>query len=509
MCALWRQSLSVCCLAVLVLVAALVMGSARGEANWLTKILKETGEAGGDGGTKASRLGLGGLGDAAGVLRRLPEPGPGKLAFAAHATPAGHWRFVNREGAVFTAATPDEMGRVAKALAPEAEASSVPSLYLSEESVFKRPQLIDDLPKPASLHLAFGDQAFPLLRRGGGEAASLLAQLRPNLFVAIGTRAQFTESVWQLGRRLPREKIRVLSLKPGGASGLAGLPRFDKARGLPLADEIDPAKLAKALPGIRGQTAVVTGRIEGDLLYVLPSSGAERAVLLGEIRAAASRADINFIVLQSSRPLQPGGQNWLWQTIELDGLRSALAKSTVADFLQALVGKHGRFVVSSNETGPGRVRFDAVPDNAGGDFVDSVGKWVGDAVSEVAGNVVTESVSAFMTSSDRRQELDERIIPGIPSSFQFYYLGALVMGLLGFGVAKSWWDGIWPREQRSEYRGVFGYGAAFVVRWAAFILIFLPVVGPFALLGALVIWLGYWLMLPVRVLRRMLGFGSV
>lgn len=493
-----------------VLAAGLVVAShAPGQAHWFTKLLKEAGEAGRDAAGTASRVGIGSLDEASSLLRRLPSAGKGRLAFAAHATPEGHWKFTNRDGAVFTAATPDEMGRVAKALAPDSPDGAALSLYLSEDTVFLRPNLIDELPGGTKLNMVFGRNAFELVRSGRSAGqTSLYAKVRSNVLVRIGERAGFREAVWQLGRVLPRGDVRVLSVKPGGPSRLASVAKRDPQRKLPLADEIDPAHLAEALPGIRGQTAVISGRIDGDLLHVLPSSGGEQAISLKAVRDAAARADVNLIVLHSSKPMQPGGQNWLWQTIEVEGLGKALEKATFGDFLDALAGGRGQLVVSTNAQGPGRVFVEALPDAANRDIVDSVGTWVGDAVSDVAGNVVTESVQAFMTSEDRQKELDDRIVPGIPSDYQFYYIGALVMGVIGLSVSRSWWNAIWPKEDRGEYRANFGYGAARAVRWLVFIVIFLPLVGPFALVA----WLGLQIfnivMMPFRALRWLFGHGG-
>ena len=478
-----------------------------GHAHRFTKLLKEAGEAGNDAATTAARIGIGALDDATAVLRRLPITAEERLAFAVHATPEGHWKFTNRDGAVFTAATPDEMGRVSKALAPDVPEGRALSLYLSDDTVFLKPDLISELPAGARLNMVFGRQSFPLVRKSAGVAFNLRARVRPNVLVRIGERASFKEAVWQLGRGMTHAKTRVLSMRSGGAASLSPKPRLDKATGLPLADEIDPSRLSEALLSIGRQTALVTGRIEGDLLHVLPASGGAQTLSLKALREAASNADINLIVLHSAKPLQPGGQNWLWQTIEVDGLSKALKKETYGDFLDALASGRGHFLVSANAQGDGRVLFEAIPETSGRDLVGSVGAWVGDAVSEVAGHVVTEGVSAFMTSEDRQRELDERILPGIPSDFQFYYIGALVMGVLGFSVASSWWAAVWPREDRGEYRGSFGFGAARTVRWLAFYLVFLPIVGPFALLAKLSLQLINLLLMPVRLVQRLLGDG--
>ncbi|MBU1212475.1 MAG: hypothetical protein KJ587_14550 [Alphaproteobacteria bacterium] len=453
---------------------------------------------------------MGSLEEAAGLVKRLPKHADGHLPLAAHVTPEGHWTFSNREGAAFTAATPDEMGRVAKALAPDAPDGVGLSLYLSEDSVFLRQSAIDDLPAGARLNMVVGKASYPIVRRAGAGEASpkLFAKVRDNVLVAIGKRADFREAMWQLRRSLSRADIRVLSLKPGSKQGLSPSAKFDAARKVPLADEIDPSRLANELFNIRGQTAVVTGRIDGDILYVLPSSGSEQALSLSAIRAAAADADVNLVVLHAAKPLQPGGQNWLWQTVEVGGLGKALEKTSFGDFLDALAGKRGDLVVKASDQGGARVLVEALPDAASRDVVDSVGTWVGDAVSDVTGHVVTEGVQAFMTSQERQKELDERIVPGIPSDWQFYYIGAMVMGVIGLDIARHWFDAIWPPEQRAEYRGGFGYHAARLIRWFVFVVIFLPLVGPFALIGHLSVIVFGWLMMPVRAVKRLLGYRS-
>ena len=495
-------------------VASLVAGglllsaSPAGHAHWLTKFLKEAGEAGQDAATTAPRLGIAALDEATAVLRRLPATGDRRLALAAHATPEGHWKFTNRDGDVFTAATPDEMGRVTRSLAPDAPDGRPLSLYLSEDTVFLKPDLIANLPAGARLYMVFGKQFFPLVRSGSGTAQNLFVRVRPQVLVKVGGKAVFKETIWQLERRLPRGKVRVLSLRPGGAATLAPQPRVDKSNGLPLADEIDPGRLSEALASIGGQTAIVTGRIEGDLLHVIPASGGPQTLSLTALRETAKQADINLVVLHAAKPLQPGGRNWLWQTIEVGGLDDALARATFGDFLDALAGGRGKFKVAAQATGDRRVFIEAKPETSSRNFVDSVGTWVGDAVSDVAGQVVTESVSGFMTSQARQRELDQRIIPGVPSDVQFYYIGALVMGAIGWSVASRWWRAIWPSERRGEYRGSFGFDAARFVRGFVFVFVFLPIVGPFALLAMLLLQLINIVSMPIRFLRHIFGYGQ-
>ena len=276
-------------------------------------------------------------------------------ALAAQATQEGHWRFVNRAGETFTAGTPEELKRVAAVLLPDAKADARLSLYLTEETIFLNRAALKDLPKGTELYVVAGRESYRVLRRGEGAAERLYAQVRPNLVVEMAERKAFDEAIWQLARPLKAANVRVLALEPGGPPRLASTPRIDPATKRTLVDAIDPASLPAALGTVRGQTVLVTGRVEGRVLYVQPSSGAERSLLLPDLFKAAEEADVNLVVLRAaSTPRQPGGRNWLWQKVEVKGLEQAMQHARVADFLNALGGPGGRFARVGERLGPAR-----------------------------------------------------------------------------------------------------------------------------------------------------------
>ncbi len=490
----------------LIVAALTVAGPA--QANWFTKLVKEAGEAGGDAATTAGRMALGTLDEASQAVRRLPKAPDNGLSFAAHVTPEGHWTFSNREGVAFTAATREELGRVRRSLAPEAPPEAGLDLYLSSTTVFQRARRLGELPGDARLRLVWQGRSFPITARNSGSETTVLAAVRPHVMVRLKNPSDFAEAVWQFERPLDRSRLRVLSLKTGGPVELLPRPRLDKAKRSPVADDLDPRRLRPALEGVSGQTLVLIGRIEGDALRVQPAGGAVETLPLTELREAAAAADVNLIVLRSKSPLQPGTQNWLWQTIEVDGLERALSEPTYGGFLNALAGRSGRFVADVTRGEDGRVQLVARADRAEQGIVESVGAWWDETVSDVAGNVVTEGLSAFLTASERQKELDERIVPGVPSDVQFYAIGALAMGLLAFSTAYGWWRRIWPKENRTEYRGAFGYWAARGVRWSIFLFLFLPIVGPFALVASIIAGLFGWVVKLFRWLQGSLGSGN-
>ncbi len=490
---------------------AVVSAPSTGGANWLSKIVREAGEAGGKGGGKLGHgHGLGAFDDAALHVRSLPAPSGGGVALAAHATPEGHWKFVNKAGEVYTAGTPDEMTRVMAALAPEAGADRRLALFLSDETVFGQRALLKELPADATLNVVVGKSSYPLLRRAEAGGERIYAEVRPNVAVVMTGRKVVVEALYQLSRPLEASRVRVLSLTPGGPDALKTVPRFDPATKSALVDEIDPNSLARALSGLKGQTAVLSGRIEAGQLRFQPASGADRTLPMAELERAAAAADVNLVVLQSAAARQPGGRNWLWQKVEVSGLKDAMQRPTFADFLNGLGAGRGAFLVDVTSSAEGRTALRAVPSGPKGDpltapITGPLGEWLSETVSNVTGNVVTSAVEVMAKSEERQRELDARLIPGIPSLVQIGYFGAMVSGLLGLGVARRWWGRLWPAENRAEYAGALGYHAARMARLSAFVLAFLPLAGPFAFITAVVMQLWDVVTAPVRFGRWIAG----
>jgi hypothetical protein len=453
------------------LIACSLLG-APAEANWLTRLISSAEHAG----SKAVRHGTGALDNMAGYIKALPHR-PDSHALAAAATPEGHWRIVNKSGETFTAASPEELRRAFAVLAPEAAgAESRLALYLTEETVFRQQASLKDLPKGATLHVVIDKEAYRLIRKSEASGERLFAEVRPNLVVELSHRGLFDEAVFQLARPLKKANIRVIALQPGGPATFSVSPRLESATGRAVTDVIDPDRLRYAMSTIRGQTALVTGRLEGELIYFKPASGPERSLLIKDLTAAAEAADVNLIILKSSSARQPGTRNWLWLRAEVKGLSQALDRATLSDFLSALAGD-GRMVVTATPRGPLRTTLDVRParDLPGGSS-SPISDAFADIVSDLAGRVVTSGVEASMVGGDRQRELDSRLLPGIPSQIQFGYLGLLILGLFGLPVARGWWQRLWPDERREEYGGTVGYWAAKLSRSGLLLLVFAPLI---------------------------------
>jgi hypothetical protein len=458
------------CLSVAAILIAVSLTSPA-SANWLTHILKEAGEAGGKAGRHAHPE-LGAAGKAAKHLGDLADAPKGALA--AHATPEGHWTFVNREGQTFTAGTADELKRVGSALTPEAGEGKL-TLYLSEDSVFTNKQHLDKLPKDADLYVVTDHGAYPVTRAGNA-GKSLSLKLKPNLSIDLADKDLFQETISYLSRPLNKSGIRAIALEPGSSNLLSAAPRFDAATKAALVDKLDPVHLNRAFSGIRGQTAVVVGRVDNGKLFFKPQSGPEMSRDVEELLSAARQNDVNLVLLHADTPLQPGGQNWLWQKIEVGGFDDAIGKQTFGDFLDALAARRAPMSIDATREGLGRVRISAVADEAGG-VVSSIKPTLGEVIEHITGEVITKAAEIHVRDDSSQKEIDGQLIPGIPTYIQIPYLMGIVLGILGWATSRSWWGRIWAPPARAEGEGRLAQWLRGAPNFLAYLLLFLPVAG--------------------------------
>ena len=419
-------------------------------------------------------------------VRGLPARGD-TVTLAAQGTPEGHWRFVNRSGEMYTVAAPDEMKRVVTVLHPEARPGVRLALYMTQDTVLRDRVALKALPAGIDLSVVVGAESYRLLRRSEAAGERFFAEVRPNLVVEMGDKRLFEEAVWQLGRPLDAARVRVLALEPGGPATLPSSPRIDPASKRALVDPIDPASLFPAMRGVAGQTLVIVGRMERDLIYVKPSSGTDHVLLVKDLFKAAAAADVNLVLLMAaSTPRQPGGRNWLWQRAGAQGVDEVLRNARMADFLNALGTPSRRLAVVALPQGQ-RAALDLLP---AGDLPSAAPAQPGaelfaNTVSDLTGRVTATSMQANLRGAAHQQELDHRLLPGIPSAAQIAYGLLVVLGLLGVPISRTWWQRVWPPETADDYAGQSGYWAARATRGLAFALLFVPltavVSAPFSL----------------------------
>lgn len=443
------------------------------QAGLFTRILREAGDAGG---TAASHSlsHLGSVGKAAAYLNGLKGAKLGALA--AHATPEGHWQFVNREGQVFTAGTADEMQRVMKTLSPQSVAvgESRMTLYVSEDSVFQNRSALNALPADAELHVVTGGGAFPVERIE--RTIRLRAQLRPHIVMELIDRRLFDEAVSFLARSVNRSDVRTIGIARGGKTALPSALAFDPVTRFPVPDVLDPAAFDASFGRMRGRTAILIGEVADGRLVINTGDGEPLVRSLDALSQTARAHDVNLIVLHSDAGRQPGARNWLWQRMTVGGMEQAAKAVTQGDFVEALGAQRGGVMLSAVDDGAGRVHFTIRPEQAN-TVVGEATNYIGDAVGRVTGEIVGRAADVYTRDRAAESELNARLIPGVPTYIQYPYLVSLVAGVLAWATARGWWGKVWPRSAPAAQYGFFRRFLRAVPRESIYWLLFLPVVG--------------------------------
>lgn len=457
-----------CCL----LAAAFLAPVPPADANWLTRILRHADDAG----AKRTLKGLPALDEAGIHLKSLPAPRRAR-AVAAELTNEGHWRLRNAEGETFTAATPEELNRGLQVLAPLTEEAAKQVILLTGETLFKDASKLKELPANAEFDALIESRVYGLIRHVANSVEVYSLDVGNGVRVPIRDRAQVHEMLWQLARPVDLAAIRVLALEPGAAGLLKRARPPDPTPGRVAVEAVDPDRLPHMLSAVARGTVVISGRMKGPVLHFRPSSGPERTLMLDDLRRAAAESDVNLVVIESASARQPGTRNWFWQRVALTPLAGPRTSPALPDLVGQLTGG---VPVETDAIAIGELRtafqLVGVARGAGGGWAAPVSETWRDLAPEVTGTIVASGLRLDLTSRARQRELDARIMPGIPSLLQIAYLALMVGGLAGLGVAREWWQRLWPPEVRSEYARRSGYWAARAVRGTLFLLMFMPLV---------------------------------
>jgi len=441
-------------------------------ANWLTRILKHAD----DGVPHRTVRSLTAIEEATVHLKALPAPRRTR-AVAAELTDEGHWRLRNAEDETFTAATPEELNRGLKVLAPLTEEAAKHVVLLTGETLFKDRSKLKELPPDAEFDALLESRVYGLRRRliNGVEQYSL--DVGNGVHVPIRERNQVREMLWQLARPVDLSTIRVLALEPGATGLLKRARPPDPAPGRVAVEAVDPDRLPHMLSAVARGTVVISGRMKGPVLHFRPSSGPERTLMLDDLRRAAAESDVNLVVIESASARQPGTRNWFWQRVALTPLAGPRTKPSLPDLIGQLTGgvpvETDAVSVSGLRTS---FQLTGIARSAGGGWTAPVSETWRDLAPEVTGTIVASGLTLDLTSRERQRELDARFVPGIPSLVQVGYLIFFFIGLAGLGVASEWWQRLWPLEVQSDYARRSGYWTARTVRGLAFFLLFMPLV---------------------------------
>lgn len=511
----WRSVLVLSAIAAPVAVAGVASLPSSSAAGWLTRAIKEAGDATGEG-LDAGRIAIQrgaprSVGKLADAVQSITKRDKRAAVLGATAVGPDEWTFVNASGEVFTAANANELARARTVLLPDADPRRATKLVMSETALFgESGDLMKAFPD-AELAVAVGrrGQSYGLRATSTATvpgAPTWRLNIRSNVDVALTNRAELSAMLDVLERPIRRDKLTVLALRrQAPRPGSRSLSRGDTQgiAGLEVAEGAVPA----ALKALRGRTAVLTGRVSGDTLTYRTAAGFDREIAIGPIREAAAANDVTLLLVNSATPRQPGVRNWLWQRASIAGFEKALTESDLAGMVNALADGNGRMVATIKATGAYRTTVTIAPEPSALSIPgsDLLGDITATVISETTGNVATKAISLDATSAERQSELDWRFVPWIPSALQLGYLFSFIIGLIGLPFLRVWWPRVWPPEASGEYASWIGLALARFARALTFLLVFLPLAGLPAAVATVAYTLWNYLLLPFRMLSWLLG----
>jgi len=413
----------------------------------------------------------------------------GAAHLSASLLPGGHWRLASATGDIITAVGKHELERALRTLTPEIGTRSYTvRVHLDAQSVLRHPETLTELPGHAELAVFIGGRSYRVIRADGtGKPARVI--VGKALHLNLGEEGATREALRQLERPMVRSSVRMIALEPGGATRMPRAPVVESGARYAQPDVIDPMHLSEALGPLSGQIVLLSGRLQDDRLLYKPGSGPIGQMGLEALDATIQLADTNLIILDSSSARQPGTRNWLWQRVALSSAERALGGTTFGEFLYALAGEPDTLTIQTGALANGRIALTIEPTERApvatvARLTHVVSETWSSLVSETAGGVSVRALRASMVAVARQDEVQRRLVPGVPFILQIGYLILFGLGLLSLPIINSWWQRLWPAELKFEYQSNVGFFWARLVRSGAFGLIFLPL----AALPAIVAW---------------------
>ena len=309
---------------------------------------------------------------------------------------------------------------------------------------------------------------------------ALLMEKYPGIFVEIGE-VNGVEVAWALEQTLNRAKIRVISLMD--ATDVDVLERIDQAVGEfhinagPKASG-DIADLVKAH---RHRTIFVVGHVEGDSFVIRDATGNLRnTIAFAKLETAARKADASLFMLGCSAGAKSTASGFIDPVNAFrvaEGLKQAIAQPSIGDALSALSANSADLVVRPQLIDSVRVMLIAEQNAV--------------AVEQKIAKL-SYGVMRFTTiSKSRAEELDARIIPGIPSWIQVTYVVGGFLLLFSVRAILRDWRSIRAPAPRFGYRPL-AHIAVKGIRTLGFLALM-----PFACLLGFLMVIGAWGMLVI------------
>ena len=299
------------------------------------------------------------------------------------------------------------------------------------------------------------------------------------------------QGLWMLQRPSKVRATRFIKLDKKTTSPL---PANTQGPGF-VVESMKVEDLMSLMRSAKNQTLVISGRIIDGKLF---------SVSMKELQAIAADNDIKLVVLDSDRP------GLVLKKVSRSMRRAAenqqMQFDTMGDFFNRLAVSDSRNKLELQTSSSGEnqmaIQWKVAKSVSEDRLVDA------DVLVHMPVHLLLHSALVTMPDRARSHELDNRIIPNIPSMIQFYVLISVVLGFTALGTSWKLWRKIWLLKTRREYSNIMVLILLWPLHRLLFLLLFLPLLGMFSF-----IWLvmsviykvfDWTLIRPSRYLYRLL-----
>lgn len=411
-----------------------------------------------------SKLGkLGGKGDVDIPLNKLDLPDDIKGLAPASIKPGadGEWQITLPDGSSV---------RLDELLA----AKEKPALVIRDVDLPKDLHHFDGLPRDWPLLIQGKKNRLFELHRGSHSALGY-----GNLRLPVDNMADIRAGLWQLQR-------------PAGGGGLRYL-RLDERADTPLApnaygsnigvEMVGANALLDAMRTLRNQTLVLSGRIVDGRL--LAAGKTAEGVSLHRLQQFAAEHDIKLVILEAEQPqalLKRLADNMQQARRNGDTLYDS-----VGDFFNRLVDPANPSPIELHSQHNAEQQM-AIQWRA----VEEVRAQNGANISaemaqHLSLHLLLKSATFYGPDRARSRELDDRIVPNIPSWIQFYLIYSVVLGVIALQTSWRLWKKVWAIRPRREYPHLLLFLLLWPLHKLLFLLLFIPLFGGFSF-----VWLILW-----------------
>lgn len=420
-------------------------------------------------------VGAGLLADSLGFIKRLQTDGSIRR-LAVGTDDSGHLRIAAANGDEWVITTPDELAMAIRqsdrtAMGSLTARSNKPTqIFVPDTELYRHSKLFAWLPSHVELRLIHRNkQHYRVTNSNDTGAAQWNIQVREHVQINLPSPEMLDEMLFRLERTINNNAIRLLRLQPEHEESLPTLARSSGYK-MPAVDAINPAQLNQQLRSIRGQTAIISGRIESGVLIADAGKAGISHTPLKKLREAATRAGVNLIIMDTTSPVQAGTKGLFGKQAHFPDLQQALQRNTYADFLDALAPAQSPIILTAQREGTRYIALSSSPRKT---------PQQSDALllTEVP-SLVLHAIHIVARDQAETEEHDRRIVSWIPSWVLITLLGNAVLGIMSWSTAWShWWRKIWKPALRETHSNALTWYLMRSIRILVFFVLFLPVVG--------------------------------